>query len=75
MAAEAEIAPGKKIFLLYFVTIIITENHVQVHHNKIFHKRRIIFYHLNKGMPHRRHYRFKTVFRILPVHGILREPR
>jgi hypothetical protein len=37
MAAEAEIAPGRKIFLPYCVTIIVIGNHVEVHHDKIFH--------------------------------------
>jgi hypothetical protein len=36
MAAEAEIAPGRKIFLHYFVTIIQRES-CEVHHDKIFH--------------------------------------
>jgi hypothetical protein len=48
MAAEAEIAPGRKIFLLYFVTIIVIGNHVKVHHITILHKRLIIFYQYRK---------------------------
>jgi hypothetical protein len=36
MAAEAEIAPGRKIFLAYCVTITVIGNRVEVHHDKIF---------------------------------------